>query len=88
MRPLRRGYCNAWLFSSVPAFNTDGHERFGRWNRPNQNRPEETGWRTTAQNLNRDYMKADAPEMQALLGLIREWDPLVCADLHVMAETT
>src|SRR5215472_1949771 len=69
----------------VPAFNVDGHERFGRWNRPNQNGPEETGWRTTAQNLNlnRDYTKADSPEMRALLGLIRSWDPLVCADLHV-----
>jgi hypothetical protein len=69
----------------VPAFNVDGHERFGRWNRPNQDGPEETGWRTTAQNLNlnRDYAKADAPEMRALLGLIRTWDPLVCADLHV-----
>jgi hypothetical protein len=69
----------------VPAFNVDGHERFGRWNRPNQDGPEETGWRTTAQNLNlnRDYTKADAPEMRALLGLIRAWDPLVCADLHV-----
>ncbi|MGH7880085.1 MAG: M14 family zinc carboxypeptidase, partial [Candidatus Binataceae bacterium] len=31
----------------VPAFNVDGHERFGRWNRPNQRGPEETGWRTT-----------------------------------------
>jgi hypothetical protein len=69
----------------VPAFNVDGHERFGRWNRPNQAGPEETGWRTTAQNLNlnRDYTKADAPEMRALLGLIRAWDPLLCADLHV-----
>jgi hypothetical protein len=69
----------------VPAFNVDGHERFGRWNRPNQNGPEETGWRTTAQNLNlnRDYTKADAPEMQAMLRLINEWDPLVVADLHV-----
>ncbi len=69
----------------VPAFNVDGHERFGRWNRPNQNGPEEMGWRTTAQNLNlnRDYAKADAPEMRALLKLIRTWDPLVCADLHV-----
>src|SRR5215469_7773163 len=69
----------------VPAFNVDGHERFGRWSRPNQNGPEETGWRTTAQNLNlnRDYTKADSPEMRALLGLVREWDPLVCADLHV-----
>jgi hypothetical protein len=69
----------------VPAFNTDGHERFGQWNRPNQNGPEETGWRTTARNLNlnRDYTKADSPEMQALLRLITEWDPLVCADFHV-----
>lgn len=69
----------------VPAFNTDGHERTGRANRPNQNGPEETGWRATAQNLNlnRDYMKADAPEMQAMLRLLHQWDPLVCADLHV-----
>ncbi len=52
---------------------------------PEQNGPEETGWRTTAQNLNlnRDYMKAEAPEMQAMLGLLREWDPVVCADIHV-----
>ena len=69
----------------VPAFNTDGHERVGRWNRPNQSGPVETGWRTTAQNinLNRDYMKADTPEMRAMLRLIDAWDPLVCADLHV-----
>ncbi|HKU16970.1 MAG TPA: M14 family zinc carboxypeptidase [Steroidobacteraceae bacterium] len=69
----------------VPAFNTDGHERVGRWNRPNQNGPEVTGWRTTAQNvnLNRDYTKAMTPEMQAMLRLIDEWDPLICADLHV-----
>ena len=69
----------------VPAFNTDGHERVGRWTRPNQSGPVETGWRTTAQNinLNRDYMKADTPEMRAMLRLIDAWDPLVCADLHV-----
>lgn len=69
----------------VPAFNADGHERCGRWNRPNQNGPEVTGWRTTGQNinLNRDYMKADTPEMHAMLRLISAWDPLVCADLHV-----
>jgi Zinc carboxypeptidase len=69
----------------VPAFNTDGHERMARCNRPNQNGPQETGWRVTALNLNlnRDYTKADTPEMQALLRLINEWDPLVCADLHV-----
>src|SRR5436190_8789900 len=56
----------------VPVFNVDGHERFGRWNRPNQRGPEEMGWRTTAQNfnLNRDYVKADSPEMQEMLRLV------------------
>lgn len=68
----------------VPVFNVDGHERFKAWNRPNQNGPAEMGWRTTAQNynLNRDYAKADAPEMQAMLALINVWDPLVTVDLH------
>ncbi|MFE1882067.1 M14 family metallopeptidase [Streptomyces diastatochromogenes] len=52
---------------------------------PNQDGPEETGWRATAHNLNlnRDYTKANAPEMQAMLALLRDWDPLVCADIHV-----
>jgi hypothetical protein len=69
----------------IPAFNADGHERCGRWNRPNQDGPEITGWRTTGQNinLNRDYTKADTPEMRAMLRLIDSWDPLICADLHV-----
>ena len=69
----------------VPVFNVDGHERFGRWNRPNQRGPVEMGWRATAQNfnLNRDYVKADAPEMQAMLTLVGAWDPLATVDLHV-----
>lgn len=72
-----------WVF--VPVFSVDGHERFGAWNRPNQRGPEEMGFRTTAQgyNLNRDYVKADAPEMQAMLKLVDQWDPLVEVDLHV-----
>ncbi|MEO5565158.1 MAG: M14 family metallopeptidase [Luteimonas sp.] len=69
----------------VPVFNADGHENFRAWNRPNQRGPEEMGFRTTAQryNLNRDYVKADSPEMRAMLGLVRNWDPLVTLDLHV-----
>lgn len=69
----------------VPVFNVDGHERFGKWNRPNQRGPVEMGWRTTAQNfnLNRDYVKADAPEMQAMLALVNAWDPIAYVDLHV-----
>jgi hypothetical protein len=69
----------------VPVFNVDGHENFRAWNRPNQRGPEEMGFRTTAQryNLNRDYVKADAPEMQAMLRLVDAWDPAVEVDLHV-----
>ena len=69
----------------VPVFNVDGHERVSRANRPNQIGPEEVGWRATSQNLNlnRDYVKAEAPEMQAMLRLLNEWDPIVYADLHV-----
>ena len=75
----------ATTFVFIPVLNVDGHERFGRWNRPNQVGPEEMGWRTTAQNfnLNRDYVKADAPEMQAVLRLLNEWNPLLYVDLHV-----
>src|SRR5688572_6063245 len=71
-----------WVF--VPVFSVDGHERFGAWNRPNQRGPKEMGWRTTAQNfnLNRDYLKADAPEMRAMLGLVEAWDPIAYVDLH------
>jgi hypothetical protein len=69
----------------IPIFNVDGHERSGRFNRPNQNGPEEMGWRVTAQNLNlnRDYLKADAPEMRDWLRLYREWLPEFFVDCHV-----
>ncbi|WP_147651284.1 M14 family metallopeptidase [Vulcaniibacterium gelatinicum] len=79
-----RGVLEQLVIVFVPVFNVDGHERFAAWNRPNQRGPEEMGWRTTAQNLNlnRDYAKADSPEMQAMLGLLAAWDPIAMADLH------
>lgn len=69
----------------VPVLNADGHERSTEFSRPNQRGPVNMGWRNTAQNLNlnRDYMKADAPEMRALLGLMRKYDPDFYIDLHV-----
>ena len=69
----------------VPIFNVDGHERSSAFNRPNQRGPDNQGWRTTAQNLNlnREYVKADAPEMRAMLGLITRFDPDLILDLHV-----
>ncbi len=78
------GALESFVLVFVPVFNVDGHERFGPWNRPNQNGPEQMGWRSTAQNynLNRDYTKADTPEMQAMLRLLGEWDPVLYVDLH------
>jgi len=80
-----KGLLDRQVFVFVPVFNVDGHERFAAWNRPNQRGPEQMGWRTTAQNynLNRDYLKVDAPEMQAMLVLMNRWDPVVYVDLHV-----
>ena len=68
----------------IPIFNVDGHERMSPYHRINQNGPVEMGWRTTARNynLNRDYMKADTPEMKALLKLYSEWLPDLYIDIH------
>lgn len=69
----------------IPVYNVDGHERVSRYNRINQNGPEEMGWRTTAinLNLNRDYMKADCPETRAFLKLWDKWLPDFYIDNHV-----
>lgn len=68
----------------IPIFNVDGHERFGPYNRINQNGPKEMGWRTTATNLNlnRDFIKADAPEMRAWLKMYNAWLPDFFIDIH------
>lgn len=69
----------------IPVLSPDGHERRSLYNRMNQRGPLQQGWRATAQNLNlnRDYAKADAPEMQALLGVINRFQPDLYIDIHV-----
>ncbi len=66
-------------------YNVDGHENHSPFMRINQNGPEETGFRANATNLNlnRDYMKADAPETRAWLKLWNEWQPDLFIDCHV-----
>lgn len=68
----------------IPVFNVDGHEFKSPFNRINQNGPKEMGKRTTAQNLNlnRDWMKADTPEMKAMLTLIQKYQPDFFIDNH------
>lgn len=81
---VARGALDAVSIVFVPVLNPDGHERFGPNHRPNQRGPEEMGFRTNALrlNLNRDHVKADSPEVQASLRLVREYDPVLLVDLH------
>jgi hypothetical protein len=69
----------------IPIYNADGHERRSAFNRINQDGPAEMGWRAngTNLNLNRDYMKADAPETRAFLALYNRWNPDFFVDDHV-----
>jgi hypothetical protein len=71
---------------AVPIYNADGNERFApqERNRTEQNGPALVGTRANAQglDLNRDYIKAEAPETVASLAMFRTWDPDVFVDLH------
>lgn len=69
----------------IPIFSVDAHERRSSHNRMNQRGPVQQGWRATAQNLNlnRDYAKADALEMQALIRTLNQYNPDLYIDVHV-----
>ncbi len=69
----------------IPVYNADGHERTSPYHRINQAGPEPAGWRAngTNLNLNRDYLKADAPETRAFLRLFHRWLPDFFVDNHV-----
>jgi hypothetical protein len=69
----------------IPILNVDGHERVSPYHRANQNGPEEMGFRGNASNLNlnRDYVKADAPEIRSWLRLFNAWMPDLFVDCHV-----
>jgi hypothetical protein len=70
----------------VPVANPDGNDSLGSQseNRPEQLGPDTIGVNTNARglNLNRDFVKAEAPETEGTLSLIRTWDPDVFVDLH------
>jgi len=69
----------------IPILSVDGHERASAYSRPNQRGPRIQGWRNTAtnQNLNRDFMKLDQPEMQALKRLQARYRADLYVDVHV-----
>ena len=68
----------------IPVYSVDGHENSGPYFRINQNGPETMGFRGQSQylNLNRDYVKADAPETRAWLSLWNTWRPDLLIDIH------
>lgn len=70
----------------VPIYNTDGNDAFAAAarNRPGQNGPDPVGRRSNGMglDLNRDYVKAEAPETQRAMRLVNEWEPDLFIDLH------
>lgn len=89
MRAFAAEAHDAWTDSLVvlvaPIYNADGNERVSLYNRPRQHGPiGGMGQRPNAQDydLNRDFMKLDAPETRSLLRVLNRFDPHVLVDLH------
>ena len=70
----------------VPIYNADGNDAFGPQdiNRGEQAGPELVGLRANGQgyDLNRDYVKQEAPETRASLAFVTKWNPDLFMDLH------
>lgn len=83
--PLRT-LLDSVIVLAVPIYNADGNDQFGpgETNRPGQNGPAMVGRRANGQglDLNRDYVKEEAPETRASAALINAWDPDIFIDLH------
>jgi hypothetical protein len=82
LRPL----LDSLILIVVPIYNTDGNDAFapGSRNRPGQNGPDTVGRRPNGLglDLNRDYIKQEAPETRGAARLLAEWDPDLLMDLH------
>lgn len=71
----------------APIYNADGNDRFGplQQNRGAQVGPADgVGIRHNAMDLdlNRDFLKLEAPETRALVRFMNEWDPNIIVDTH------
>lgn len=82
LRPL----LDSVILLVVPIYNADGNDAFGpgERNRPAQNGPSSVGVRPNGQglDLNRDYVKQEAPETRGASRLVNQWDPDLFVDLH------
>src|SRR5438445_259163 len=71
--------------ATAPIYDADGNERVAKTNRPGQVGPEEgMGQRANARglDLNRDFIKLEAPETQGLVRFLNEWNPHLFIDTH------
>lgn len=89
LRAIARGEHAPWFNSVVllinPIFNADGNEKISLTNRGSQNGPiGGMGQRANGQNydLNRDFMKLDAPETRSFEMMMSRYDPHIVVDLH------
>ena len=66
------------ILAVAPIYNADGNERVSKTNRPGQVGPEEgMGQRANARglDLNRDFIKLEAPETRALVRFLNDLEP-------------
>ena len=73
------------ILAVAPIYNADGNERVSKTNRPGQVGPEEgMGQRANARglDLNRDFIKLEAPETRGLVQFLNEWNPHLFIDTH------
>jgi dipeptidyl-peptidase 4 len=73
------------ILAVAPIYNTDGNERVSKTNRPGQVGPEEgMGQRVNARglDLNRDFIKLEAPETQGFVRFLNQWNPHLFIDTH------
>jgi hypothetical protein len=81
-----RNVLDSLVIVAAPIYNADGNDAVGpqEQNREDQNGPSIVGQRANAQglDLNRDYVKAEAPETRAALAFFNAWEPDVFVDLH------
>ncbi len=82
----RKNVLDSIVLIAVPIYNADGNEVFKptAQQRGAQNGPEMVGQRPNGMmlDLNRDYVKAEAPETRASLAMFNAWDPDLFVDLH------
>jgi len=73
------------ILAVAPIYNPDGNERVSKTNRPGQVGPEEgMGQRANGRglDLNRDFIKLEAPETRGLVRFLNEWNPHLFVDTH------